>query len=77
MEPLLDKRDLARILRVRTGTVEVRLSRRPHLLPQPIWIGGQAYWRPETVAAWLQSLEAAGKHTETGKGGPGRPRNPR
>ena len=54
-EPLLSVADLAELLATSVAAVYHDVAR-GHV-PQPIRLGARLRWRPETIRAWLTSLE--------------------
>lgn len=54
---MLTTAELAEILRITSGSLRVRLSRRPHSLPKPVLRGrgSKTLWLKKDVEAWLAS----------------------
>jgi DNA-binding transcriptional MerR regulator len=52
---MLDRRDLARLFRVRTETI--RNWERRGILPPPTMMGARPYWSPASIAALVRTKE--------------------
>lgn len=61
MDKLLNPKQLADLLSVKTGTVYSWLSRGVEL-PPSIKIGGSTRWREVTVKKWIEENEKKRKH---------------
>ncbi|MFH1913923.1 MAG: hypothetical protein ABIK45_06595 [Pseudomonadota bacterium] len=74
LEEMMDRTDLARILRKSPITIRNMTTKSPEKLPPFLRVGNEARWLPSDVKAWIEEQKAAPKSViKQTKRRPGRP----
>lgn len=73
LEPMLDRNDLARILKKSPITIRNMVSRCPEKLPPFLRVGSEARWVPQDVWEWIEEQKNLAQKPRTMPRHRGRP----